>query len=342
MKTRKSKRKAMHGATAFALFLSTTGLALAEESTTPVAKVGDHTITEADIANDIAGQMVRINNQVYSTKKQAIDSAIAEYLIDQEAKKRSVTKEQLLKQEVADKIPAVTDAEAQQVYDSNKARLGGKKLEEVKPQIVQQLQANKQQQQQQTFIQELRKAASIKMFLKPPMLNVETDGAPVRGSASAPVTIVEFSDFQCPYCARVQGELVKVRDTYKDKVKIVYKDFPLSIHNNAQKAAEAARCALEQDKDKYWEYHDKLFANATTLAVDNLKKFATDLKFEPAKFNECLDSGKHAAAVNKDMADGTKIGVSGTPAFLVNGRFLSGAQPFSAFQEAIDDALVSQ
>lgn len=342
MKTAKSRRKAVHGATAFALFLSTSGLALAEEATNPVAKIGDHTITEADIADDIAGQMVRINNQIYSTKKQAIDAAIAEYLIDQEAKKRSVTKEQLLKQEVADKVPAVTDAEVQQVYDSNKARLGGKKLEEVKPQIVQQLQANKQQQQQQAFIQELRKAASIKMFIKPPMLNVATDGAPARGPADAPVTIVEFSDFQCPYCVRVQGELVKVRDTYKDKVKIVFKDFPLSIHNNAQKAAEAARCALEQDKDKYWEYHDKLFANATSLAVDNLKKFAADLKFEPAKFNECLDSGKHAAAVNKDMADGTKIGVSGTPAFLVNGRFLSGAQPFSAFQEAIDDALASQ
>ncbi len=196
MKTRKSQRKARHGATALALFLSTSSLALAEEATTPVAKVGDHTITEADIADDIAGQMVRINNQVYSTKKQAIDSAIAEYLIDQEAKKRSITREQLLKQEVADKIPAVTDAEVQQVYDSNKARLGGKKLEEVKPQLVQQLQANKQQQQQQTFIQDLRKAASIKMFIKPPMLNVATDGAPTRGPATAPVTIVEFSDYQ--------------------------------------------------------------------------------------------------------------------------------------------------
>jgi nitrogenase subunit NifH len=196
MKTPKLRRKAVHGATAFALFLSTSGLALAEESTNPLAKIGDHTITEADIANDVAGQMVRINNQIYSTKKQAIDSAIAEYLIDQEAKKRSVTREQLLKQEVTDKIPAVTDAEAQQLYDANKTRLAGKKLEEVKPQIVQQLQANKQQQQQQTFIQELRKAASIKMFLKPPVLNVAIDGAPTRGPANAPVTIVEFSDYQ--------------------------------------------------------------------------------------------------------------------------------------------------
>jgi protein-disulfide isomerase len=119
----------------------------------------------------------------------------------------------------------------------------------------------------------------------------------------------------------------------------VYKDFPLSIHNNAQKAAEASRCAGEQDK--YWEYHDVLFKNGSALGSDNLKKFAAELKLDTAKFNECLDSGKYTAAVNKDTADGVKVGVSGTPAFLVNGRFLSGAQPFSAFQEVIDEELAS-
>jgi hypothetical protein len=186
----------MQGAIAFALLFSASGLAVAEETKDTLAKIGDHVITETDIADDIAGQMVRINNQLYTVKKQAVDSAIANHLIDQEAKKRGVTREQLLKQEVTDKAQAVTDAEIQQVYDSNKARLGGKKLEEIKPQIVQQLESSKQQQQQQAFIQELRKAASVKMFLKPPVLEVATAGAPVRGSASAPITIVEFSDFQ--------------------------------------------------------------------------------------------------------------------------------------------------
>ena len=121
---------------------------------------------------------------------------------------------------MTDKTPAVTDEEVQQIFDANKARLGNKKLEDVKPQIVQQLQANKQQQRQQAFIQELKKSATVKIFLKPPVLDVSTEGAPVRGSANAPVTIVEFSDFQCPYCAKIKPDLVKVIETYKDKLKI--------------------------------------------------------------------------------------------------------------------------
>lgn len=342
MKSHYYPKKVTRGVLAFALLFSTTSFALAADTTKELAKVGDLTITEADIADEIAGQLVRINNELYSVKKRAVDSVIANYLIDQEAKKRGMTREQLLKQEVTDKTPAVTDAEIQKIYDANKSRLGGKKLEDIKPQILQQMQNHAQQQQQEAFVQELRKKAAVKMFLKPPILSVDTDGAPVRGSANAPITIVEFSDFQCPYCARAQAELVKIRDTYKDKVKIVYKDFPLSIHNNAHKAAEAARCIFEQDQKRYWEYHDMLFSKRSELGQDNLKKYAADLKFDTAKFNKCLDSDKYAAAVNKDMADGLKVGVSGTPAFLINGRFMSGAQPFSAFQEVIDEELASQ
>jgi len=123
-------------------------------------------------------------------------------------------------------------------------------------------------------------------------------------------------------------------------VKIVYKDFPLAIHANAQKAAEASRCAAEQGK--YWEYHDRMFSNQSTLAPDNLKKFAADLQMDTAQFDSCLDSSKYAPAVAKDVAEGNRVGVTGTPAFFVNGRFLSGAQPFNAFQEAIEDALAAQ
>lgn len=333
-------RRTNPAALAFALLFAAPWSLQADDKAAVLATVDGKNITEADIANAIAGQMTQINNQIYTAKKRALDALIAEQLLDQEAKKLGISREQLLQQEVNAKVQPPTDAEIQQAYDSVKARLQNKTLDEVKPQITQQLQAGKLQQRQQAYIQSLRKGASITMALKPPVVNIALDGAPVRGNPNAPVTVVEFSDFQCPFCARAHTTLVQVRETYKDQIKIVYKDFPLPIHPNAPKAAEASRCAREQDK--YWEYHDILFANYSALEVANLKKYAADLKLDTAKFDACLDSGKYAQAVSKDTAEGTRAGVSGTPAFFINGRFLSGAQPFSAFQEAIDDALAAK
>ncbi len=324
-----------------ALLLSCPWSLRAEETVGVLATVDGQNITEADIADKLTAQMARIDSQIYTAKRQAVDALITDRLLEQEAKKRGISREQLLQQEVNAKVVAPSDAEVEQLYNASKARVGNKTLEELKPQIVQQLQGSKLQQQYQTFVGSLRKGAAVKMLLKPPVVELALDGAPVRGQATAPVTIVEFSDFQCPYCGRAEAELTKVREAYKDKVKIVYKDFPLTnMHPNAQKAAEASRCAGEQGK--YWEYHDVLFTNNTALDPANLKKYAADLKLDSAQFDACLDSGKHTAAVSKDQAEGARVGVGGTPAFFINGRFLSGAQPFSAFQEAIEEALNAQ
>ena len=179
-----------------ALLLSSPWPLHADEKQAVLATVEGHNITEADIAGNIASQMAQINNQIYQAKKRAVDALIADQLLDQEAKKRSISREQLIQQEVNAKVAPVSDAEVQQVYDGVKARLGNKPLEEVKPQIVQQLQSNRIQQQQQEFIRGLRKAATVKVLLKPPVVNIAIDGAPVRGKPDAPITLVEFSDFQ--------------------------------------------------------------------------------------------------------------------------------------------------
>jgi len=181
---------------AFALLLASPWPLQADDKAEVLATVDGKNITEADIANSIAGQMTQIHNQIYTAKKRAVDALIAEQLLDQEAKKRGISREQLLQQEVNAKVQPPTDAEIQQAYDSVKARLQNKTLDEVKPQIVQQLQAGKLQQRRQVFIQSLRKEASVKMVLKPPVVNIALDGAPVRGKPNAPVTLVEFSDFQ--------------------------------------------------------------------------------------------------------------------------------------------------
>ena len=179
-----------------AVLLCFPGPLRAEEQKGILATVAGRNITEADIADKIEAQLVRINTQIYAVKKQAVDALITDYLLEQEAKKRGLTREQLLQQEVNAKVGPVSDAEIEQVYNANKARLGDKPLAEFKAQIEQQLQGVKLQQQQQTFVQSLRKVAAVKVLLKPPVVNVALDGAPVRGPANAPVTIVEFSDFQ--------------------------------------------------------------------------------------------------------------------------------------------------
>lgn len=167
------------------------------------------------------------------------------------------------------------------------------------------------------------------------------DDDPVLGDADAELTIIEFSDFQCPYCKRVRDDAIRqVEEQYikTGKVKLVYRDFPLSnIHPLAQKAAEASECA--DDQGKFWEYHDKIFEQQSSLSLSSLKSWAGDLGLNTNEFNSCLDSGKHTDEVNNDLKDASSAGARGTPYFIVGNQILSGAQPFSAFQAAIEAQL---
>ena len=174
----------------------------------------------------------------------------------------------------------------------------------------------------------------------PSKVEASSDNDPVKGNKDAKVTIIEFGDYQCTYCeVFFTQSLPQIGKKYIDtgKVKFVYRDFPLSFHQYAQKSAEAAECANEQGK--FWNYHDKLFQNQATLETDSLKRFAQELGLDTARFNSCLDSGKMTTEVQKDVSDGTSYGVSGTPAFFVNGTPLSGAQPFEEFEKIIEQEL---
>lgn len=167
---------------------------------------------------------------------------------------------------------------------------------------------------------------------------VSADDDPVLGPPDAPVTIVEFSDFQCPFCKRFKDNtLDRILSTYRGKVRYVYRDFPLNIHPYAQKAAEAAECADEQGR--FWEFHDLLFERQPALAVASLKRYAAQLGLDTVAFNHCLDSGRYASEVHEDYADGIQYGVTGTPGFFINGQKLIGAKPFSIFQQIIDAEL---
>jgi len=189
------KRRALPGL-AFVLALSPASPLRANESQTPLAVLNGKSITENDLAAFDRGQITRMNNQIYLTRKQTLDAYLTEQVLMQEAKKRGITREQLIAQEITSKVPTPTDAEVEKWYNENKGRVGGKSLAEIKEQIVAQLKNQQQQQLQQGFFQGLRKAADLKILLKPPVIALTVDGSPSRGPANAPVTIIEFSDYQ--------------------------------------------------------------------------------------------------------------------------------------------------
>lgn len=185
--------------------------------------------------------------------------------------------------------------------------------------------------------------ANINTEILSAVINDFTDDDPFMGDKNAPVTLIEWSDYECPFCKTFfNNALPGIKEKYIDtgKVKFVYRDFPLSSHKNAYPAAIAAECAREQgDDETYFKYHDLIFENQSRLNEDNLKQFAVDLGLKTDQFNNCLASRKYQDEVKKDFMDGRSVGVTGTPGFLLNGRFISGAQPYSVFEAAIEKAL---
>ncbi len=309
----------------------------ADPSTEVVAKVGEKTITRAELTQEAASALARVRQQEYEILSQQLDQMVDQMLLDDLARKEGKTVDQILDERVEKKVTVPTDEEIQKFYNENPRLVQGQPLEQVKPRIVQQLQQQQRQALYLALMDDLRKQTTVAILLDPPRTVVSADGNPMRGPKDAPVQIIMWSDYQCPFCARVEGTMTQIRTSYGDKVAIVFRDFPLSFHNRAQKAAEAAGCAFEQDK--FWEMHDKLFANQQALEPANLDQYATELQLDMPKFKECLDSGKRAPEIAADMKAGQAVGVSGTPAAFINGRFVSGAQPYENFAKIIDEEL---
>lgn len=308
-----------------------------------VAEVAGRTITLQEIdakwEEFDAAERARVTQLLYQNRRNMLDQVVGDILIENAAKAAGATVEAFVKQDAAKRATPVTDQEVAQFFEANRDRAQGRTLEQLGPQIRDFLVSQRALQARAQLVEELKaKGAGIKVMLDPPRYTVATSAAdPVRGVASAPVTIIEFSDYQCPFCGRVNPTLEQVRKAYGDKVKIIFKDFPLPNHPQAPKAAEAAHCAGEQGK--YWELHDHMFANQRALNVPDLKQYAATLGLDAAKFNQCLDSGKHAGLVAAGTAQGERMGVNSTPTLYINGRPLIGAQPFEAFKQIIDEEL---
>jgi protein-disulfide isomerase len=303
-----------------------------------VASIGGESIDASELEAVGGAKLFAIRTQEYQLRKQLLDEIITKRLLEREAKARNMPVPEVVRVEVEDKVGPVTEEEQKAYYEQNKARFGKATEADALKQIAAGLRQQKLAARRTEFLGGLRKAAGVKLMLEPPRLKVEVVGGQERGPASAPITIVEYADYQCPYCTRAVAALKQVEERYPGRVRIVFRDFPLTqIHPNAGKAAEAGACA--NDQGKFWPMHERLFANQSKLAVDELKKHALELGLDAAAFDTCLDSGKHAEAWKKSLEEGQRYGLTGTPSFFINGRLLVGAQPLEAFAQVIDDEL---
>ncbi|HUL79389.1 MAG TPA: thioredoxin domain-containing protein [Vicinamibacteria bacterium] len=308
----------------------------AEAQGDTLAIVAGKAIGTREVDELVRAQLMEMRAREYQLRRQALDALVAQALLEKEAAARGVTPEALQKTEIEDKA-GVTAADAKAFYESNKGRFGTTAEADALQQIRSGLGQQRQNERRAAFARDLKAKYEVKILLEPYRVPVEVGNAPARGNPKAPVTIVEFSDFQCPFCARARPTVARVREAYGDRVRWVFRHFPLDFHAQAQKAGEAAACAADQGR--FWEMHDLLWANGGKLQVADLKAHAATLGLDVAAFDKCLDSGQEAAVVERDAAAGQSFGVSGTPAFFVNGRPLTGAQPFDAFAQVIDDEL---
>ncbi len=303
------------------------------------ATVAGKPIAAKDVDDVIRAQLMDLRAREHQLRSQALEALVAQALMEKEAEARGTTPEALYEAEVASKA-VVGDAEAQAYYAANKSRFGSSSEAEALAQIKAGLGQQRQGERRAALARELRAKYDVKVLLEPYRVPVEVGSAPVRGNSRAPVTIVEFSDFQCPYCVRARPAVARVREVYGDRVRFAFRHFPLDFHPQAEKAGEGVACAGEQGK--FLEMHDLLWTNTGKLQVPDLKAHAATLGIDAAAFGQCLDSGRHSRLVAGDIEAGQGYGVSGTPAFFVNGRPLVGAQPFEAFAQVIDDELARQ
>jgi protein-disulfide isomerase len=301
---------------------------------------GKQSITLREVDEAGGAQLQALLEKVYSLRKKALDDLITRTLLEDEARTRRLTIESL-KQELLPNTAKISPNQVDQFYAEHRDSFGTLGEEEAKQRIRMDMETRERLDSFKKAIQELKAKAQIATFLAlppAPVVSVDSKG-PSKGSADGVVTIIEFSDFQCPYCKRVITTLEQVLQAYQGKIRLVFKHAPLPGHPEAYKAAQASVCAAEQDR--FWEYHDRLF-NSSDFSAKTLKRIADELNLNRNRFEACFDSESSRAVVARDLQEAKKIGVQGTPTFVINGRLYRGALSFEAFKTAIDQELGSK
>ncbi len=314
-----------------------------------VASWNGGSLNYGDAKKDIDIQLLQMEGEYlsnrYDAEMNAVDEKVNHAVAQLEATKRGVSLEDLMKKEIDDKVSAPTEAEVQDAYKQLARKFRGRPLEEVRPDVEKAVTQKKQGERYAVFMDDLRAQYGVNVtlpFPNMPRIPVSVDDDPSEGDPNAAVTIIQFAEFQCPYCGAANTTVQKVLKDYDGKVRFVFRDFPLGFHENAIPAAVAANCAAQQSMDKYWKFHDSFMQNQQALTEADIQKAAQDALVNTEKWEACRKDPAVKDEIRKDQADGAAVGVTGTPAFFIDGIFLNGAQPYEKFKMIIDAELAKK
>lgn len=304
------------------------------------AKMGDIEITHTELLAGIETDIFEEEKKIFDIKYDKLKTIIIEKLMEADPKKKDLSTDEYLDKYIASDVK-ISDKEINAfIKEKNIPQ------EHINPQIKERitayLEAEKKKQSIDNWLAKKTKSTPVEVYIeKPrrPSFEINIGDAPIKGDKDAKVTIVEYSDFQCPFCAKGTEIIDGLKKKYGNKIKIAFKNFPLPFHNQAKGAAVAGLCAQEQSNDKFWKLHDTMFADQTKLDTDSLKITAKNIGLDLKKFSDCLDTNKYSNKIDEDIESGKKIGVKSTPTFFVNGKLISGAQPIEVFSEIIDEEL---
>ncbi|MCE5332979.1 MAG: thioredoxin domain-containing protein [Desulfobacteraceae bacterium] len=306
-----------------------------------LARVGGEPIYEQKIEVLLGNRLLDASREVYRLRKDKLDQLIVDMLLEKEARARGKETDKYIEEIAPPGGFTVTDAEIQAYLDQNRAKLKDWQgsMAELTERVKNYLQSQKRLQAINEHARTLQTKYPVEFYLtapRPPEVKVDTEGAPSMGPQDAPVVIVEFSDYECPACRATHEVVQRVRAAYGDRIRWIYKDYPLKRHKHAFKAAEAAHCASAQEK--FWEYQERLYT-ADRLDVDNLLKIAGETGLARDRIEQCLNESKFKKLVEKNHRDGVDLGIDRTPAFIINGRVFTGGPAFETFKNVIDEEL---
>ncbi|MGA2580596.1 MAG: thioredoxin domain-containing protein [Bryobacteraceae bacterium] len=319
----------------FGLLRVATGATVAADNASDVvAEIGGHKVTRAELEQKKAAKLFQARNQLYIAERDALNQFIDDQLLEEKAQAEHLSVEQLVQRDIISHISDPTEDQLQVYYEG----LGtDEPFATVREKILGHIHELRVSKARSEYLKDLRNQFSVLVTLSPPSAHVSLEGAEIRGPKNPSVTLIEFADYECPYCQQIHAELKKLMQQFDGKMAFAFKDCPLPMHRRAGKAAEAARCA--GDQEAFWEYHDLLFENGGKLEVAQLKEYARTLKLDTGRFDKCLDSGAQTAVVQKGLQEAKELGISGTPSFFINGHFFSGVVKYEDLRGMVEKEL---